>query len=219
MVHVHKLQLRYHTVRYTNHRLTVRDVLRRTIYHRETVLKMLQVVWPIRQLAHVLNVVLGLCCITVLNCNSYSSLGNNTYTCSNCTDGFINSFGLTCYIANGCLSSLSNGGCTECADGYYISGFSCINGSTSLPGCSIMSINLTCIYCFEGFSLNNGTCSLSTDAVVNNQTTSLTNTTINQSIVLPSTTISLPNCLTIDQSNTKCSVCDSTTYLTANFTC
>jgi hypothetical protein len=44
MVHVHKLQLRYHTVRYTNHRLTVRDVLRRTIYHRETVLKMLQVV-------------------------------------------------------------------------------------------------------------------------------------------------------------------------------
>jgi hypothetical protein len=158
-------------------------------------------------------------CTGILNCNSYSSLGNNTYTCSNCTDGFINSFGLTCYIANGCLSSLSNGGCTECADGYYISGFSCINGSTSLPGCSIMSINLTCIYCFEGFSLNNGTCSLSTDAVVNNQTTSLTNTTINQSIVLPSTTISLPNCLTIDQSNTKCSVCDSTTYLTANFTC
>jgi hypothetical protein len=136
-------------------------------------------------------------CTGILNCNSYSSLGNNTYTCSNCTDGFINSFGLTCYIANGCLSSLSNGGCTECADGYY----------------------LTCIYCFEGFSLNNGTCSLSTDAVVNNQTTSLTNTTINQSIVLPSTTISLPNCLTIDQSNTKCSVCDSTTYLTANFTC
>lgn len=96
----------------------------------------------------------------------------------NCTVGFSNSFGLSCYAADSCLSNLASGGCTECAQGFVLSGYMCFSMGDLKTGCDILHYNKTCMYCLEGYANRNGDCVLADYVMMWNQTFSMVQSTV-----------------------------------------
>ena len=86
-------------------------------------------------------------CTGILNCDTYDS--SNPKICKNCAPGF-DSFDIACLVNEGCITTMDNGGCSECNSGLALSGFSCFAPNKLVPGCAVVDAKGGCKYCEEG---------------------------------------------------------------------
>lgn len=68
-----------------------------------------------------MNLVNGVC-TGIINCMEYE---NDPKSCKNCSPGFL-TFGVACYVEQGCMGAEQNGACSSCDSAYTLSGYMCV---------------------------------------------------------------------------------------------
>ena len=101
----------------------------------------------------------GLCLVCPPQCQTCTN-----GVCSSCKTGyFINVVGQTCLLCEGFLSGCqmcsSNSTCTDCLEGFFLSGTQCKSCRVNLLGCLSCTNGTYCSVCQEGYFSSNGYCS------------------------------------------------------------